>query len=49
MIYIIGIGSNMSSKYGSSIESLKVAIRKLNRNNVRVIKKSFLYKKTIKS
>lgn len=43
MIYIIGIGSNMSSKHGSSIESLKVAIRKLNRNNVRVIKKSFLY------
>ena len=43
MIYIIGIGSNMSSKHGSSIDSLKFAIKKLNQNNIRVIKKSFLY------
>ena len=43
MIYIIGIGSNMSSKYGSPIDSLKFAIKKLNQNNIRVIKKSFLY------
>ncbi len=43
MIYIIGIGSNMSSKHGSPIDSLKFAIKKLNQNNIRVIKKSFLY------
>ena len=43
MIYIIGIGSNMSSKHGSPIDSLKYAIKKLNQNNIRVIKKSFLY------
>ena len=43
MIYIIGIGSNMPSKYGSPIDSLKYAIKKLNQNNIRVIKKSFLY------
>ena len=43
MIYIIGIGSNMPSKHGSPIDSLKFAIKKLNQNNIRVIKKSFLY------
>jgi len=43
MIYIIGIGSNMPSKHGSPIDSLKYAIKKLNQNNIRVIKKSFLY------
>jgi len=43
MIYIIGIGSNMPSKHGSPINSLKFAIKKLNQNNIRVIKKSFLY------
>lgn len=43
MIYIVGIGSNMPSRYGSSIDSLKLAIKKLNQNNIRVIKKSFLY------
>ncbi len=43
MIYIIGIGSNMPSKYGGPIESLKYAIKKLNQNNINVIKKSFLY------
>ncbi len=43
MIYIIGIGSNMSSKHGSPIDSLKFAIKMLNQNNIRVIKKSFLY------
>ena len=42
-MYIIGIGSNMSSKHGSPIDSLKYAIKKLNQNNIRVIKKSFLY------
>ena len=43
MIYIIGIGSNMPSKHGSPIASLKFAIKKLNQNNIKVIKKSFLY------
>ena len=43
MIYIIGIGSNMPSKHGSPVDSLKYAIKKLNQNNIRVIKKSFLY------
>ncbi len=43
MIYIIGIGSNMSSKYGGPVESLKFAIKQLNKNNINVIKKSFLY------
>ena len=43
MIYIIGIGSNMPSKHGSPIDSIKFAIKKLNQNNIRVIKKSFLY------
>ena len=43
MIYIIGIGSNMPSKHGGPIASLKFAIKKLNQNNIRVIKKSFLY------
>ena len=43
MIYIIGIGSNMPSKHGSPVNSLKYAIKKLNQNNIRVIKKSFLY------
>ena len=43
MIYIIGIGSNMSSKYGSPIQSLKVAIKKLKENNIQIIKKSSLY------
>jgi len=43
MIYIIGIGSNLPSKHGSSINSLKFAVKKLNQNNIRVIKKSFLY------
>ena len=43
MIYIIGIGSNMYSKHGSPIDSLKFAIKKLSQNNIRVIKKSFLY------
>ena len=43
MIYIIGIGSNMPSKHGSPIDSLKFAIKKLNQYNIRVIKKSFLY------
>ena len=43
MIYIIGIGSNMYSKYGNPVDTLKFAIKKLNQNNIRVIKKSFLY------
>jgi len=43
MIYIIGIGSNMPSRHGSPINSLKFAIKKLNQNNIRVIKKSYLY------
>ena len=43
MIYIIGIGSNMSSKFGGPIKTLKFAIKQLNQNNINVIKKSFLY------
>ena len=43
MIYIIGIGSNMPSKYGGPIKTLKFAIKQLNKNNINVIKKSFLY------
>ena len=43
MIYIIGIGSNMASKYGGPIKTLKLALKKLNQNNIKVIKKSFLY------
>ena len=33
----------MPSKHGSPIASLKFAIKKLNQNNIRVIKKSFIY------
>ena len=43
MRYIIGIGSNLPSKHGSPVDSLKFVIKKLNRNNIRIIKKSSLY------
>ena len=43
MIYIIGIGSNMPSKYGDSVKSLKTVIKKLKKNNIHIIKKSSLY------
>lgn len=43
MIYILGIGSNLKSKYGSKIQTLKFIIRELERSNIRILKKSYIY------
>ncbi len=43
MIYVLGIGSNLKSKYGSKIQTLKYVIRELEKCNIRILKKSYIY------
>ena len=43
MIYIIAIGSNSASRFGSPIKTLKLAIKFLRHRNIKVIKKSSIY------
>ena len=43
MIYILGIGSNLKSKYGSKIQTLRYVIRELEKCNIRILKKSYIY------
>ena len=43
MIYAITVGSNFSSKFGSSTSSVTMVIRFINKRNIEVIKKSKLY------
>ena len=43
MIYIIGLGSNIPSKYGDKLQTLKFAMLELEKNNIKILKKSYLY------
>ena len=43
MIYALGIGSNSNSRFGNKLNTLKFVIKELERNNIKVIKKSKLY------
>tara|TARA_B100000401_G_scaffold423631_1_gene351684 strand:- start:436 stop:954 length:519 start_codon:yes stop_codon:yes gene_type:complete len=43
MIYALGIGSNSNSKFGNKLNTLKFVLKELERNNIKVIKKSKLY------
>ena len=43
MIYALGIGSNANSRYGNKLYTLKFAMKELERNNIKIIKKSKLY------
>ena len=43
MIYALGIGSNSNSRFGNKLNTLKFVLKELERNNIKVIKKSKLY------
>ena len=43
MIYALGIGSNSNSRFGNRLNTLKYVLKELERNNIKVIKKSKLY------
>ena len=43
MIYALGIGSNSNSRFGSKLNTIKFVLKELERNNIKVIKKSKLY------
>ena len=43
MIYALGIGSNSNSRFGNKLNTLKFVLKELERNNIKIIKKSKLY------
>jgi 2-amino-4-hydroxy-6-hydroxymethyldihydropteridine diphosphokinase len=43
MIYLIAIGSNINSRFGSPINNLKNSIKLLESRNIQVLKKSSIY------
>ena len=43
MIYALALGANISSRFGSAINSLKITTKILNKKNIRIIKKSSIY------
>ena len=43
MIYIIAIGSNSASRFGSPIENLRKSIQFIKNRNIQIIKKSSIY------
>lgn len=43
MIYALGIGSNSNSRFGNKLNTLKFVLKELERNNIKVIRKSKVY------
>ena len=43
---ILGLGSNLNSKFGNRFENLELAIKNLEKKNIKILKKSSFYEST---